>query len=80
MRAEGTMSEEGGGYVLTAANGAQYMVQNHYFNEVTIRRFNDMLVSAGERGRFRVTGYRAARHGQNIFEPRRCILFYRLPR
>ena len=80
MRAEGTMSEEGGSYVLTAAKGAHYVVQNFYFNEATIRRFNEMLVAAGERGRFRVSGYRAARPGQNIFEPRRCILIHRLPR
>lgn len=79
MSAEGRLSEEGGGYVLTAANGAPYVVQNFYFNEVTIRRFNDVLVAAGERARFRVSGHRSLIRGQNVFEPRRCVLVHRLP-
>jgi hypothetical protein len=79
MRAEGTLSEEGGGYILTAKGGAQYVVQNFYFKEATIKRFNDVLVAAGERGRLRLSGYRAATPGQNLFEPRRCILLHRLP-
>jgi hypothetical protein len=78
MMGEGALSEEGGGYVLTAANGATYVAQNFYFNEVTIRRFNDVLVAAGPGTRFRLTGFRAAVNG-NVFEPRRCVMVHRLP-
>jgi uncharacterized protein len=79
MTADGKLSEEGGGYVLTTARGASYIVQNFYFNEVTIKRFNDVLVAADAHTRFRLTGFRAAISG-NVFEARRCILVHRLPR
>jgi uncharacterized protein len=78
MAAEGSLSEEGGGYVLTVANGATFVAQNFYFNEVTIKRFNDVLVAANARTRFRLSGFRAAING-NVFEPRRCIMVHRLP-
>jgi uncharacterized protein len=78
MTAEGRLAEEGGGYVLTARNGAQFIVQNFYFSEVTLKRFTDILVAADDRTRFRISGYRAAVSGQSIFEPRRCILIHRL--
>lgn len=79
MTADGRLAEEGGAYVLTAANGAHYILQNFYYSEVSIRRMNDVLVSANGRTRFRVSGHRAAMPGQNVFEPRRCILIHRLP-
>jgi uncharacterized protein len=79
MAAEGRLEEEGGAYVLTAATGARYILQNFYYSEVSIKRMNDVLVSANERSRFRVSGYRAAMPRQNVFEPRRCILIHRLP-
>ena len=79
MTAEGRLEEEGGGYVLTAANRAQFVVQNFYFSEAAIKQLTDILVASGERKRFRISGYRAAMPGQNVFEPRRCILIHRLP-
>jgi uncharacterized protein len=80
MSAEGRLEEEGGGYILTtAASGAQFVVRNFYFSEATIKQLNEILVAAGERKRFRISGYRAAMPGQNVFEPRRCILIHRLP-
>ncbi len=79
MTAEGGLSEEGGGYVLTAANGAHYVLQSFYLNEVTIKRFNDVLVNAKDRTRFRLSGYRSLIPGQNVFEPRRCVLVHQLP-
>jgi hypothetical protein len=79
MTAEGRLSEEGGGYVLSAANGAQYVIQNFYFDKTAIDRFNGALVSANPRTRFRVSGFRAAIAGQNVFEARRCVLVHRLP-
>jgi hypothetical protein len=51
MSAEGRLEEEGGGYVLTTASGAQFVVQNFYFSEVTIKQLNETLVAAGERKR-----------------------------
>ena len=35
MSAEGRLEEEGGGYVLTTASGAQFVVQNFYFSEAS---------------------------------------------
>jgi uncharacterized protein len=78
MTAEGRFAEEGGGYVLTTTTGAQFVVQNFYFNEAAIRQVNDILTASGNRKRFRVSGHRAALPGQNVFEPRRCILIHRL--
>jgi hypothetical protein len=37
------------------------------------------MAVAGERTRFRISGYRAAIPGQNIFETGRCTLVHRLP-
>jgi hypothetical protein len=79
MTAEGRLSEEGGGYVLGAAGGAQFVMQNYYFDETSIRQLTDALTAPGDRKRFRVSGHRAAMPGQNVFEPRRCILIHRLP-
>jgi uncharacterized protein len=79
MTAEGRLEEEGGGYVLTTANREQFVVQNFYFSEGAIKQLNDTLVAPGDRKRFRVSGHRAAMSGQNVFEPRRCILVHRLP-
>ncbi len=78
MTADGKLSEEGGGYVLTAANRTTYVAQNFYFNEVTIKRFNEVLVAANAKTRFRLTGFRAALSG-NVFEARRCLMVHRLP-
>jgi hypothetical protein len=79
MTAEGRLEEEGGGYVLTTASRAQFVVQNFYFNEAAIKQVSDILTAPGDRKRFRISGYRAAMPGQNVFEPRRCILIHRLP-
>lgn len=79
MTAEGRLNEEGGGYVLTTANRAQFVIQNFYFNEAAIRQVSDVLTAPGDRKRFHVSGHRAAMPGQNVFEPRRCILIHRLP-
>ncbi len=79
MTAEGRLEEEGGGYVLTTTSRAQFVVQNFYFSEAAIKQVSDILVAPGERKRFRISGYRAAMPGQNVFEPRRCILIHRLP-
>jgi uncharacterized protein len=79
MTAEGRLEQEGGGYVLTTASRAQFVVQNYYFPEAAIRQLSDILAAPGDRKRFRVSGYRAAMPGQNVFEPRRCILIHRLP-
>jgi uncharacterized protein len=79
MAAEGRLEQEGGGYVLTTASRAQFVVQNYYFDQAVIRQLSDILAAPGERKRFRISGYRAAMPGQNVFEPRRCILIHRLP-
>jgi uncharacterized protein len=79
MTAEGRLEEEGGGYVLTTVNGTPFVVQNFYFGEATIKQLTDVLTAPGERKRFRISGFRAATPGQNLFEPRRCILIHRLP-
>jgi uncharacterized protein len=79
MTAEGRLEEEGGGYVLTTASRTQYVVQNFYFSEAAIKQVSDVLTAPGDRKRFRISGYRAAMSGQNVFEPRRCILIHRLP-
>ena len=79
MTAEGRLEEEGGGYVLTTASRAQFVVQNFYFSEAAIKQVSDILTAPGDRKRFRISGYRAAMPGQNVFEPRRCILIHRLP-
>jgi uncharacterized protein len=79
MTAEGRLEEEGGGYVLTTANRTQFVVQNFYFSEAAIKQVSDILTEPGDRKRFRISGYRAAMSGQNVFEPRRCILIHRLP-
>jgi uncharacterized protein len=79
MAAEGRLEQEGGGYVLTTASRVQFVVQNYYFDEAVIRQLSDILAAPGERKRFRISGYRAAMPGQNVFEPRRCILIHRLP-
>jgi uncharacterized protein len=76
MSADGRLSEEGGGYVLAAAGGAQFVMQNYYFDEASIRQLTDALTAPGGGTRFRVSGHRAAMPGQNVFEPRR---FHRLP-
>ena len=73
MTAEGRLEEEGGGYVLTTASRAQFVVQNFYFNEAAIKQVSDVLPAPGDRKRFRISGYRAAIPAQNVFEPRCCI-------
>lgn len=79
MTADGRLTEEGGGYVLTTQGREQFVLQNFYFNEATIKHFSFILSKAGKQTRFRVSGTRAATAGQNVFEPRRCILVHRLP-
>jgi uncharacterized protein len=78
MAAEGRLEQEGGGYVLTTASRAQFVVQNYYVDEALIRQLSDILAAPGDRKRFRISGHRAAMPGQNVFEPRRCILIHRL--
>jgi len=79
MTADGRIEQEGGGYVLTTANRARFVVQNYYFSQAAIDQLNDILAAPGDRKRFRISGHRAAMQGQNVFEPRRCILIHRLP-
>lgn len=79
MTAEGRLAEDGGGYVLTTANGERFVMQNFYFSAATLKQLNDILAAAPDRTRFRVSGTRAAIPGKNLFEPRRCILLHRLP-
>jgi uncharacterized protein len=79
MTAEGRIEQEGGGYVLTTVSRAQFVVQNYYFSQAAIDQVSDILAAPGDRKRFRISGYRAAMPGKNVFEPRRCILIHRLP-